>query len=105
MTTNTIPTATIPYGMDHQADLAAFAGVSLNESYHLRLRDQETLCGITLRCYDLPEGRVLVTRQDRYTCYTQATIWPTREAWSQWWYVDRRRGEIDPETGRPFPGR
>jgi hypothetical protein len=103
----TTTTATIPYGPDHRRDLAAFCGLDDINTYagsphSLRCLDRESLCGITYECFQLPDGRVLTTRQDRYTCHTQATIWPDRATWSQWWYTDRRRGDIDPETGRPF---
>lgn len=103
-------TTTIPYGPDHRRDLAAFCGLEDIDLYHgsknrLRLLDRECICGITLESFLLPDGRVLVTRQDRYTCHTQATLFPGREPWNQWWYHDRRKGEIDPETGRPFAHR
>jgi hypothetical protein len=105
-----LPSASIPYGPDHRKQLATFCGLDdivtyLGSKDCLRVLGRDSLCGITSESFQLPDGRVLVTRQDRYTCYTQATIWPDRATWSQWWHTDRLRGEKDPETGRPFAGR
>ncbi len=98
---------TIPYGPDHRREWEALIGVDFDPARKLYgtqwtdlLIAQETLCGITYECYRVTDGRILVRQSDRYSCYSVFTFYPDHKTWSQWFYVDHRRGEIDPETGR-----
>ena len=98
-------TTNIPYSPEHRKELAKFCGLEDIDTYSgskncLRVLGREILYGITYECFLLPDGRVLVTREDRYVPMTKASLYPDRATWSQWWYTDRFKWERDPETGR-----
>lgn len=104
LTRTTAPAwVSVATGTAHNAEVEEALGITHADHVHA-LRDHvilnETLAGIIHKAGRLSDGRVLVQRIDRHSDVFKYALM-TAQAWG-FWKDARKRGEIDPETGRPF---
>lgn len=104
----------VPYGPDHRATMEAMVGGDYAPeagrygadwtalrlaAYGLRGAAGYGYNGIYLETFRLPDGRILIKRDDKYACYSKFRMFADRAAYDAW-ARSTERDEIDPETGR-----
>jgi hypothetical protein len=115
-TTSASDWVVVPYGPEHRVEMERLVGGDYdpaNGRYGadwagMRMRSRGLVTpagygynGVYLETFQLPDGRVLAKRDDKYAPYSKFRMFASRGEFNAW-ARETLKYDIDPETGRPF---